>query len=120
MRAARSLLIYVSVGWASPASAQRDAYRGKTINLMLFTIGLARSPKAPDSPSAVELAPDARAKNIMRLAASASEIGRSFLAPPGTAPARVVILRQAFAHMLQDAGWTAGTSRCAMTGRSAP
>jgi hypothetical protein len=42
MGAARSLLllIYVSVGWASPASAQRDAYRGKTINLMLFTIGL--------------------------------------------------------------------------------
>ena len=69
---------------------------------MLFTIGLARSPKAPDSPTVVELAPDARGKNIMRLAASASEIGRSFLAPPGTAPERLAILRQAFARMVQD------------------
>ena len=38
----------------------------------------------------------------MRLAASASEIGRSFLAPPGTAPERLAILRQAFARMVQD------------------
>jgi len=78
---------------------------------MLFTIGLARSPKAPDSPTVVELASDARGKNIMRLAASASEIGRSFLAPPGTSPERVAILRQAFARMVQDPEFIAESLR---------
>jgi tripartite-type tricarboxylate transporter receptor subunit TctC len=78
---------------------------------MLFTIGLVRSPKAPDSPSVVELAPDMRGKNIMRLAASASEIGRSFLAPPGTVPERVAILRQAFARMVQDQEFIAESVR---------
>ena len=78
MARARASFEYVnSKGWLD-----------KKLARMLFTIGLARSPKAPDSPTVVELAPDGRGKNIMRLAASASEIGRSFLAPPGTAPER--------------------------------
>jgi tripartite-type tricarboxylate transporter receptor subunit TctC len=62
-------------------------------------------------PTVVELAPDARGKNIMRLAASASKIGRSFLAPPGTAPERVTILRQALARMLQDKEFIAESGR---------
>jgi tripartite-type tricarboxylate transporter receptor subunit TctC len=78
---------------------------------MLFTIGLARSTKAPDSPTVVELAPDTRAKNIMRLAASASEIGRSLLAPPGLAPARAAALRQAFAAMVKDPEFIAESTR---------
>jgi tripartite-type tricarboxylate transporter receptor subunit TctC len=78
---------------------------------ILFTIGLARSQKAPDAPTVVELAPDPLGKNIMRLAASASEIGRSFLAPPRTAPERVVILRRAFARMVQDKEFIAESMR---------
>jgi len=98
-------------GSASYEYVSSKGWLERKLARMLFTIGLARSPKAPESPTVVELAPDARGKNIMRLAASASEIGRSFLAPPGTAPERVAILRQAFARMLQDQEFVAESGR---------
>jgi len=78
---------------------------------LFFTIGLARSAKAPDAPTVVELAADERGKNIMRLAASASEIGRSFLAPPGLAPERAATLRAAFARMVADPEFIAESGR---------
>jgi tripartite-type tricarboxylate transporter receptor subunit TctC len=78
---------------------------------LFFTIGLARSPKAPDAPTVVELARDERGKNIMRLAASASEIGRSIMAPPGLAPERAAILRQAYEETVRDPDFIAESAR---------
>jgi len=98
-------------GSASFEYVNSKGWLDRKLARMLFTIGLARSPKAPDSPTVVELAPDARGKNIMRLAASASEIGRSLLAPPGTASERVATLRQAFARMAQDPDFIAESVR---------
>src|SRR5262249_56244657 len=45
------------------------------------------------------------------LAASASEIGRSFLAPPGLAPERAAALRAAFARMVADPEFVAESAR---------
>jgi tripartite-type tricarboxylate transporter receptor subunit TctC len=78
---------------------------------MLFTIGLGRSSKAPDAPTVVELATDTRGKDIMRLAVSASEIGRSLLAPPGLPPERAAVLRQAFERMVHDPEFIAESTR---------
>jgi tripartite-type tricarboxylate transporter receptor subunit TctC len=78
---------------------------------LFFTIGLARSAKAPDAPTVVELARDERGKNIMRLAASASEIGRSIMAPPGLAPERAAILRQAYEQTVRDPDFIAESAR---------
>jgi tripartite-type tricarboxylate transporter receptor subunit TctC len=47
----------------------------------------------------------------MKLAASASEIGRSLLAPPGLAPERAHALRVAFEQMVRDAGFIAESQR---------
>jgi tripartite-type tricarboxylate transporter receptor subunit TctC len=83
----------------------------KKLARMLFTIGFERSDKAPYSPTVIELAPDERGKNIMRLAASASEIGRSVLAPPGVPPERAAPLRQAFEQMVKDPEFIAESAR---------
>src|SRR5262249_50597977 len=83
----------------------------KKLARLFFTIGLARSAKAPDAPTVVELANEARGKNIMRLAASASEIGRSLLAPPSLPPERAAALRQAFAQLVKDPEFIAEWAR---------
>src|SRR5262249_6240597 len=74
-------------------------------------IGPPRSAKARDAPTVVELATDERGMNIMRLAASASEIGRSFLAPPGLPAVRAAVLRAAFAGMVADPEFVAEAAR---------
>lgn len=98
-------------GSASFEYVNSKGWLDKKLARMLFTIGLARSAKAPDAPTVVELVPDTRAKNIMRLAASASEIGRSLLAPPGVAPEPLAILRQAFTQMVKDPDFVAESAR---------
>ena len=98
-------------GSASFEYVNGKGWLDKKLARLFYTIGLARSAKAPDAPTVVELASDTRGKNIMRLAASASEIGRSVLAPPGLAPERADALRQAFAQMVKDPDFIAESNR---------
>jgi tripartite-type tricarboxylate transporter receptor subunit TctC len=98
-------------GSASFEYVNSKGWLDKNLARLFFTIGLARSAKAPDAPTVVELASDERGRNIMRLAASASEIGRSFLAPPGLPPERAAILQAAFAQMVKDPEFIAESNR---------
>ena len=59
----------------------------------------------------VELTPDARGKDIMRLAASASDIGRSIIAPPSLPPDRAAALRHGFEQLVTDSEFTAESAR---------
>lgn len=83
----------------------------KKLARMLFTIALARSPVFPEVPTVVELAGDERGKNIMRLAASASDIGRAIIAPPGLPAERAAALRAAFAQLVKDGDFLAEAKR---------
>ena len=78
---------------------------------LIYTIGLDRSRDAPDVPTVVELASDERGKNVMRLAGSASEIGRALLAPPGIPADRAAALRQAFEQVIADPEFIADSKR---------
>jgi tripartite-type tricarboxylate transporter receptor subunit TctC len=98
-------------GSASWEYVHSKGWLEKKLASMLFTIGLSRSHYVPDVPTVVELAPDERGKNIMRLAASASDIGRAILAPPGLAPERASALRQAFTQMVKDPEFIAESTR---------
>ena len=98
-------------GSASFEYVNSKGWLDRKLARLMFTIGLARSAKAPHAPTVVELAGDPRGRNIMRLAASASEIGRSLLAPPGLAPERAAALREAFARMVKDPEFIAESSR---------
>jgi len=98
-------------GSASFEYVNGKGWLDKKLARLFFTIGLARSAKAMDAPTVVELAADERGKNIMRLAASASEIGRSFLAPPGLPAERAAVLRAAFARMVADPEFVTESAR---------
>jgi tripartite-type tricarboxylate transporter receptor subunit TctC len=98
-------------GSASYEFVAGKGWLDKKLARLLYTIGLARNPNAPDVPTVVELAPDARGKGIMRLGASASEIGRSIIAPPGIRAERVAVLRQAFERMVKDPDFIAESAR---------
>ena len=65
----------------------------KKLARFLYTIGLARNPNVPDVPTVIELVPDQRGKDIIRLGASASDIGRAIIAPPGVPQERADALR---------------------------
>ena len=83
----------------------------KKLASMLFTIALTRSAVFPDVPTVVELARDERGKNIMRLVASASDIGRAIIAPPGIPADRAAALRGAFAQLVKDPDFLAEAKR---------
>jgi tripartite-type tricarboxylate transporter receptor subunit TctC len=83
----------------------------KGLARMLFTIALSRSVLFPDVPTVVELATDARGRKIMRLVASASDIGRSIIAPPAIPAARAAALRQAFSELVGDPEFVAEAKR---------
>jgi tripartite-type tricarboxylate transporter receptor subunit TctC len=83
----------------------------KKLARMLFTIALSRNSLFPDAPTVVELARDERGKNIMRLAASAADIGRSIIAPRGVPADRVGALRTAFAQLVKDPDFLAEARR---------
>lgn len=61
-----------------------------------------REAEIPDVPSIVELGRTEEARRILKFYASADDIGRSVVAPPGMAPERVATLRRAFDAMLGD------------------
>jgi tripartite-type tricarboxylate transporter receptor subunit TctC len=68
----------------------------------LYTIALDRYRAIPDVPTILELAGNGRDRDVLKLIASGSTIGRSIVAPPDSPPDRVTALRQAFDAMVQD------------------
>jgi tripartite-type tricarboxylate transporter receptor subunit TctC len=87
--------------WSTVKVAKRAWLDEKKANIVIQW-GDKRHPELPDVPSMVELGktPDDRA--LLGLYASATEIGKSLVAPPGVPPARVKALRDAFSAMLRD------------------
>ena len=61
-----------------------------------------RDPEIPDIPAMVEMGTTEEARQILRFFASASEVGRSIVAPPSIAPETVITLRRGFDAMFAD------------------
>ena len=78
---------------------------------ILYTLGLARDPRAPAAPSIIELVERSRDKQVMTLMASTSTIGRALVAPPDLPPDRAVALRQAFDAMVRDPAFLADAKK---------
>jgi tripartite-type tricarboxylate transporter receptor subunit TctC len=89
-----------STGWGGLKSSRGDWVREK-IN-MLVQMGTVRHPDLPDVPSWVDVAKTPDDKKLLWMFGINAEIGKSILAPPGTAPERIAMLRSAFARMLRD------------------
>jgi tripartite-type tricarboxylate transporter receptor subunit TctC len=83
----------------SLTSYRADWVRDRKIKI-LVQYTAARDPDMPNIPSMVELGRTEEARKILAFYASAAEVGRSIVAPPGMAQEAVATLRRAFDEML--------------------
>jgi len=90
-----------SSSWAAVSIGKKEWLRDKKIRVILQTAP-ERAKDLPDAPALPEVAASAADGQVFSLYASGSAIGRSVIAPPGIAPERVKILRDAFNAMIKD------------------
>jgi tripartite-type tricarboxylate transporter receptor subunit TctC len=89
------------LAWSTVKAAKRDWLENKKANIIVQW-GATRHPELPDIPTMVELGKTPEDRAILSLYASATEIGKSIVAPPGVSAERVNVLRRGFDAMLKD------------------
>jgi tripartite-type tricarboxylate transporter receptor subunit TctC len=89
------------LAWSTVKAAKRDWLENKKANIIVQW-GATRHPELPDIPTMVELGKTPEDRAILSLYASATEIGKSIVAPPGVPAERVKLLRRGFDSMLKD------------------
>jgi tripartite-type tricarboxylate transporter receptor subunit TctC len=90
-----------------------DWLRNKTINI-IAQIGLQRDPNYPNVPMLADYVKSDESAGILQLFASEAAAGHPFLAPPGTAPERLSILRTAFEQTMRDADYLSAARKMGM------
>jgi tripartite-type tricarboxylate transporter receptor subunit TctC len=78
---------------------------------ILYTIALDRFRDLPDVPTVLELTDVEKDRNVLKLMASTSSIGRAFLTTPETPPERLAALRAAFDRMVKDPAFLADAAK---------
>lgn len=74
---------------------------------VLVQYALKRHPELPDVPMSWELARTEEEREILRIVASATEVGKMIMAPPNIPPDRVHALRRAFDATVKDPNFIA-------------
>lgn len=77
----------------------------------IFQDGYERHADLANVPTVVELATNEEDRKVLRLLASTSVVGRSFLSGPKVPPDRVAALRKAFMAMAQDSAFRAEAAK---------
>jgi len=77
---------------------KQDWFDDKKIRI-LYTIALRRYHEIPDVPTVLELASNEKDRNVLKLMAATSDIGRAFLTTPDVPKERLAALRAAFDRM---------------------
>ena len=73
----------------------------------LAQVGVKRDKDLPDVPLLTELAGTPEQRQVLKLISAPAGLGHPYLAPPGTPPERLALLRQAFAATLKDKAFLA-------------
>ena len=89
------------VGIANLTSGRPDWLRDGKIRILL-QIALERSSMLPDIPTALEVAGDESARDMLRLYATKLQAAFPIMMPPGVPPERVAALRAAFMATMKD------------------
>lgn len=100
----------LSMEWPVLRVLGQPLIRDHKINLLLQT-GLEKEADLPQVPRMIDLAQNEDQRNLLELFSSPSVIGRSVVAPAGTAPERVAELRRAFMATMQDEGFLADVKK---------
>jgi tripartite-type tricarboxylate transporter receptor subunit TctC len=77
----------------------------------LAQAGVRRDKDLPDVPLLTELAATPQQRQILKLISAPAGLGHPYLAPPGTPPERLAVLRQAFAATLKDKAFLAEVAK---------
>lgn len=109
----------MSTGWGGLNAARPNWLKDRMINLIV-QMGTVRHPDMPDVPSWVEVASTDDDKKLLWLFGANADIGKSIVAPPGMPPARIAMLRAAFAAMLKDPAFVAEVQKANMDFDHAP
>ncbi|HYK79199.1 MAG TPA: tripartite tricarboxylate transporter substrate-binding protein [Micropepsaceae bacterium] len=100
----------LSVEWPILRVTGQNLIREGKINLLVQT-GLEKEADISQIPRMIDLARNEDERKLLELFSSPSLIGRSVVAPPGTAPERVAELRRAFMATIRDASFLADVRR---------
>jgi tripartite-type tricarboxylate transporter receptor subunit TctC len=98
-------------GLVSSINATRPDWFAEKKVTVPIQVALARNPQFPDVPAVVELAKDARIRDVLRLALAPEDMDRPILVPPGVPPERLAALRAAFHAAMNDPGFIAQAKR---------
>ena len=89
---------------------KQDWFDEKKIKI-LYTISTRRYHEIPDVPSVLELTNVEKDRNVLKLMASTSDIGRAFLTTPGVPPERLEALRKSFDAMTKAESFKADAAK---------
>ena len=89
---------------------KQDWFEEKKIKI-LYTISTRRYHEIPDVPSVLELTNVEKDRNVLKLMASTSDIGRAFLTTPGVPPERLEALRKSFDAMTKADSFKADAAK---------
>ena len=94
------------VAWASTKAVHPDWIKGNKV-YVFCQIGLKKDPELADVPLLTELAETDEQREIFKFVSATGNLERPFAGPPGMAPDRLNILRNALMAMTKDAGFLA-------------
>ncbi len=92
--------------WSSLKTSRPDWWPQKKVSF-LFQYGLHPHPELGDTPFAPDLLANEADKTLLMAASAPLGIGRPYAAPPGVAPERLAILRDAFWQTFHDPAFLA-------------
>jgi tripartite-type tricarboxylate transporter receptor subunit TctC len=98
---------------SSIKSTRPDWFPQKKVSVPI-QIALERDREFPDSPAVIEFAKDEKTKQILQLILSPMDMDRPILAPPGTPPEMVAVLRKAFHEAMSDPGLIADANKASI------
>ena len=96
--------------WSSVVSTHSEWIKNKDVNVLVQT-ALEKHKDLPDTPLAIDFAKTDAQHQILKLMFARQTMGRPFLAPPGTNPDRVAILRRAFMDTMADPDFLAESDK---------
>lgn len=97
--------------WISSLKAQYINYvKSGQVNVMI-QMGLTSHPEYPNVPNIIDMVKSKDDRQALGLVFGQLEMGRPFVAPPGTPLARVTLLRKAFADTVKDPDFLAAAKK---------
>jgi tripartite-type tricarboxylate transporter receptor subunit TctC len=93
------------------SSIPADWIRDKKINPVIKSSPATAADMPPGVPFSIDIAPDERSRQIMRLLLASNQLGRPFIASAAVPAERVKILRDAFAVTVKDPKFVADATK---------